>query len=156
MKKHIKSFLIVFGLLCLLSYHSNTYPSEDSWFVPLSSEENLLTQQMKWEVWDNPGSRDGPSQWGVMLTETSGIKNHENKSASMLLTGDKSWGDYSIQTSFIRFGEISLYSLISQAGASVFWSITALCSMSETAFIKGACAVFPYPGWEQKKSLSDA
>jgi|GEM_PF-1214170 len=105
MKKHIKSFLIVFGLLCLLSYHSNTYPSEDSWFVPLSSEENLLTQQMKWEVWDNPGSRDGPSQWGVMLTETSGIKNHENKSASMLLTGDKSWGDYSIQTSFIRFGD---------------------------------------------------
>ncbi len=99
------SIAALFVILCSFPSPSNTYSNNDVRFIPLSSDENLLTRQMKWEVQDNPEARDKPSQWDVMLTETSGIKNDANKCASLLLTGEKSWGNYSLQTSFIRFGD---------------------------------------------------
>jgi hypothetical protein len=105
MKKSFASIASLFLILCFLPFTSNTYPNNDLQFIPLSSDENMLTRQMQWEVWDNPEARDGPSQWDTMLTETSGIKNDANKCASLLLTGEKSWGNYSIRTNFIRFGD---------------------------------------------------
>ncbi len=105
MKILIKSIITTLIILCFLPSHSNTYSNNNSQFIPVSSEENMLTQQMKWEVWDNPEARIKQSKWDVILTEVSGIKNDENKSSSMLLAGEKSWGNYSIHTSFIRFGD---------------------------------------------------
>jgi hypothetical protein len=104
MKKATKLIITAFLILCFLPSFSNTYSNNDVQFIPLSSDENILTRQMKWEIWDNPEAR-GPSHWDVMLTEASGIKNDANKCASLLLTGEKSWGHYSINTSFIRFGD---------------------------------------------------
>jgi len=105
MKKYTKSTLITFIILCFFPLHSNTDSNTDLHFVPIAPQENMLNQQTKWEVWDNPEARDYPSQWDIMLTETSGIKNDKNKSSSMLLTGENSWGNYTIQTDFIKFGD---------------------------------------------------
>jgi len=107
MKKATKIIITAFLILCFLPSFSNTYPDNELTFLPLSPDENMLTRQMKWDIRDNPEARDHPSRWDAMLTEVSGIKNDANKGASLLLAGEKSWGRYSIKTSFIRFGDKS-------------------------------------------------
>lgn len=114
MKKSAKSLIIISIIFCLNTLHPGTEPnpgktqansSDKTNKAPAAPQDNMLTKQTKWQVWDNPDARDYPSQWDIMLTETSGIKNEQNKSSSMLLTGDNSWGNYTMQTNFIRFGD---------------------------------------------------
>jgi Mg-chelatase subunit ChlD len=52
----------------------------------------------KWETWDAPGSSVKKSQWRVVASEFSGISNDLADPSTFLLTGDKSWTDYSIRT----------------------------------------------------------
>jgi len=105
-----KFIFIVSIILIFLHLHANTEKTQADTagkapVVPVCREDNLLNPQMKWEVWDNPGARKSPSQWRLQLTELSGIKNEQNKASSLLLTGEKSWGNYALQTNCIHFGD---------------------------------------------------
>lgn len=52
----------------------------------------------QWEVWDDPEASDTPSRWAVVLSEFSGIYHPLDNTATALLTGDKSWKNYSVRT----------------------------------------------------------
>ena len=52
-----------------------------------------------WEVVDDPAADRGPGKWRAGLVEMSGIHNRERTMATALLAGEKSWQNYSIETS---------------------------------------------------------
>ncbi len=110
-----KLFLFIFILVILhlsLSSGINVHngdnqpkPATKSLTVPISEKDNLLNPRSKWKVWDNPKARNYPSQWNIRLTELSGIRSEPNQVSSMLLTGKKSWRNYSLEASVIRYGD---------------------------------------------------
>jgi hypothetical protein len=51
----------------------------------------------KWKVWEDPEASTGPSRWTIVLSEFSGIFNSMEKAATSIITGNKSWKDYSVQ-----------------------------------------------------------
>jgi len=51
----------------------------------------------KWEIWEDPEASSSPSQWKIVLSEFSGISNSMEKAATSLISGKKSWKDYSVQ-----------------------------------------------------------
>jgi len=51
-----------------------------------------------WQVWNDPDSSVKKSQWVVALSEYSDITNGLGNPATMLLNGDTSWKNYSVQT----------------------------------------------------------
>ncbi len=51
----------------------------------------------KWKVWEDPEGSNGPSQWMIVLSEFSGVSNSVEKAATSLISGKKSWKDYSVQ-----------------------------------------------------------
>jgi len=61
-------------------------------------ESNFSDLQTKWETIDDPTAED-TSQWRVGLAELSGLYGDESKVAAILLTGDKSWRNYAVETS---------------------------------------------------------
>jgi len=62
-------------------------------------KSNFSDLKTKWNVWDDPQAKYKPSQWRVGLTELSGIENEEEKMATALLAGEKSWQNYAVETS---------------------------------------------------------
>ena len=56
----------------------------------------------KWKVWDDPEGSKGPSQWTIVLSEFSGIANRMEKAASSIVSGKKSWKDYSVQADLFQ------------------------------------------------------
>jgi len=111
----IKEFSFIFFLVILhLSFSSGINinneenqpkPATKTLTVPISEKDNLLNPRSNWEVWDNPKARNYPSRWNIRLTELSGIRSESNKVSSMLLTGEKSWKNYSLEASVIRYGD---------------------------------------------------
>lgn len=64
-------------------------------------ESNFSDLQAKWTIWDDPTAENKPSLWKVGLAELSGIYNDDEKIATILLAGDKSWKDYTIESTIL-------------------------------------------------------
>ena len=67
-------------------------------------ESNFSDLQTKWEIWDDPTEKKKSSQWRLGLVELSGIKNSNEKIATALLAGEKSWQNYTVETSLYKVG----------------------------------------------------
>jgi len=63
----------------------------------LFKEDFSLGHLDKWKLWEDPEASKGPSQWTIVLSEFSGVSNSLEKAATSLISGKKSWKDYSVQ-----------------------------------------------------------
>jgi len=57
-----------------------------------------------WQVWDDPAGDTSfkSSQWRAGLAELSGISNKSQKVATMLLAGEISWRNYTVETTLLN------------------------------------------------------
>lgn len=55
----------------------------------------------KWRSWDDPKANVKASQWRVAASEFSDIQDDLHGPSTFLLTGDKSWSDYSARTELL-------------------------------------------------------
>ncbi len=69
-------------------------------------KSNFSDLKANWDVWDDPTAENKPSQWRVGLAELSGIKikNSQEKMATALLAGEKSWQNYTVEISLYTVG----------------------------------------------------
>jgi hypothetical protein len=63
-------------------------------------ESNFSDLETNWEVWDDPAAENRPSHWKVGIAELSGLYNDQEKIATVLLAGEKTWQNYSIESTF--------------------------------------------------------
>jgi hypothetical protein len=56
----------------------------------------------RWDVWDDASAAPQKSQWDVILTEYSGIRNPLQVPASHLTAGEKTWANYSVRSHLYR------------------------------------------------------
>ncbi|MFQ5721329.1 MAG: VWA domain-containing protein [Candidatus Aminicenantales bacterium] len=90
-------YLVAFIIFLIVGVQS--FSAEEILF-----SSNFSDLKTKWNVWDDPQAEYKPSQWRVGLTELSGIKNEEEKVATILLAGEKSWQNYTVETSLFTVG----------------------------------------------------
>jgi len=62
-------------------------------------KSNFSDLQQKWEVVDQPGAYDVPSNWRFGLAELSGIHNQDSNMATALLAGEPGWNNCTVDTS---------------------------------------------------------
>jgi hypothetical protein len=94
----VKVLLVVGTFVLILSHLSRTdvLASEKILF-----QSHFTDLESQWEVWDDPTAENKPSQWKLGLAELSGIYNSDDKIATILLAGEKTWKDYSVESSMI-------------------------------------------------------
>ena len=94
----IKSAGILAILLGLLLIHG-TLNAQKVLF-----KSNFTDLDENWEVVNDPTADNGPGQWRVGLVELSGLRNSEYTMAAALLTGEKNWQNYTVETSLTMAG----------------------------------------------------
>lgn len=96
--KAIVKALFFMGLITLVLTHmagTKALSTEKVLF-----ESKFADIESQWTSWDDPTAGKKPSQWRAGLTELSGTRNRKQKMATAILAGEKSWANYSVETSF--------------------------------------------------------
>jgi hypothetical protein len=89
------------GILCLLLGLGLLLTAGNPGAQKVLFKSNFTDLEENWEVVDDPTADNGPGKWRVGLVEMSGIQNREHTMATALLAGEKSWQNYSVETSLI-------------------------------------------------------
>ncbi|GAH45614.1 unnamed protein product, partial [marine sediment metagenome] len=100
-KNSIKKLIILIIIAFVFSLQSGVQGQTQE---KVLFESNFSDLKTKWEVWDDPTEKKKSSQWRLGLVELSGIKNSNEKIATALLAGEKSWQNYTVETSLYKVG----------------------------------------------------
>jgi len=65
---------------------------------PLFEDDFASGNVDRWEVWNTPDASGKKGRWQGILSEFSGTYHSLNHPATLLLTGQQNWTDYSVQT----------------------------------------------------------
>jgi hypothetical protein len=93
-----KIIWIFIALMLLLCFTGNLNAQK------IQFQSNFTDLKENWEIGNDPEAKRGPGNWRFGLTELSGFSNRENIMATALLAGEKTWQNYTVETSLFLFG----------------------------------------------------
>jgi hypothetical protein len=64
----------------------------------LFEEDFSAPDLSKWQVWDDPAASPKKSQWRLVLSEFSGIRNELEETATAVVAGEAAWNGYAART----------------------------------------------------------